>query len=246
MDALLGLNGTRRCNGDSNPMASAASRKPDAADDAFLPNQTARTVVSLVVFMHLFCVWAALYGGQSNSAPQDDTLKDRLRTKLAFYAQTLGFETTARFDLTQGTILDVDHRVEFLLEGKDAAVDANWELLRSGVRGGDRFTRYLRFADTTAMLGAIENDDRMAILAADIGKQLLNQEGTRISFVRIRRHLVQRPADLVGTPAQQNPNDPSRFEEVYRAQLIDFGDGQLRPQKVEERGQVAPPTRGPK
>jgi hypothetical protein len=223
-------------------MASAARKYPDTADEIVQPDQTVRTVVSLAVFIHLFCVFVTLYGGQSNSTQFEDMLKDRLRTKLAFYGQSLGFDTTARFDLTQATIVDVDHRVEFLLDGEDPAVEANWKLLRSGIRGSDRYTRYQRFADTMAMYGANENDERIAILVADVGKQLLLQAGQRISFLRVRRHLVQRPADLTGTPAQQNPNDSSRFEEVYRAQLIDFGDGELRPQKVEERGQVAPPT----
>jgi hypothetical protein len=226
-------------------MASATKTQGEDEADCGLPGQSVRTPVTLVIFIHLFCVAVALYGRQAPVVyPSDGMLKDRLRDKLSFYGQTLGFETAARFDLTQATLMDVDHRIEYLPKGEDPANNANWQLLSQGMRGSDRYQRSQRLADVLAFLGTLEEDEQRSVLATNIGMFLLHQQSTPIDYLRSRRHLLQRPEDLTGTPSQQDPNDATRFQEVYRAQLIDFGNGLLRPQRVEERGQVAPPTKG--
>ena len=200
-------------------------------------NSTARSVASLVLFIHLFCLAVAL---TANQAPSP--LQERLLFVFRPYTQLLNFDVSfIRFDLTQETADDADQRIEYLPEGK-AATDTNaWMLLSDGIRGGDRQHRYQRLATLMSFFGAREDDSTTAVLASAVSTHLYQQRGAPIDQIRVRRHLLQTPEQAGGVDAsQRNPSSPAFFQEVYRAQVIEGG---AAVQKVEERGQVAPPTR---
>jgi hypothetical protein len=200
-------------------------------------NQTQRSIASLVLFIHLFCLGVAL---TANQAPSP--LQERLLYVFRPYTQLLNFDVSfIRFDLTQETGDDADQRIEYLPENKDPANPADWVLLGSGARGTDRWQRYQRLAGVMSFFAAREDDATAAVFASAIATHLHQQQGVAIDQIRVRRHLLQSPDQVRGADvAQRDPSSPNFFQEVYRAQVIDGG---AAVQKVEERGQVAPPTR---
>ena len=108
------------------------------------PDSTTRSVVSVVLFAHLFVVLAALYGGLSPGRDGDQNLKERLREVVAPYTQSLNFDTTARFHLTHATADDVDCRIEYLPKTGDPNTATDWVILESGIRGSEQRQRHQR------------------------------------------------------------------------------------------------------
>jgi len=206
-------------------------------ESATTSNSTARSIASLALFIHLFCLAVAL---TANQAPSP--LQERLLFVFRPYTQLLNFDVSfVRFDLTQETADDADQRIEYLPEGQ-AVTDADaWVLLSGGIRGGDRQHRYQRLAMLMSFFGAREDDSTTAVLASAVATHLYQQRTEPIDQIRVRRHLLQSPDQVRGIDAsQRNPSSPAFFQDVYRAQVIEGG---VAVQKVEERGQVAPPTR---
>lgn len=199
-------------------------------------NPTQRSIASLVLFIHLFCLGVALAANQAPSA-----LQERLLYVFRPYTQLLNFDVSfIRFDLTQETGDDADQRIEYLPENKDPANAADWVLLGQGPRGSDRWQRFQRLAGVMSFFASREDDATTAVFASSIATHL-HQQGITIDQIRLRRHLLQTPEQVRGADsAQRDPDSASFFQEVYRAQVIDGG---AAVQKVEERGQVAPPTR---
>lgn len=208
-------------------------------DGASAWGQTTRSVASLLLFIHLFCIAVALAANHSPSR-----LQDRLLTVFRPYTRLLNFDITfVRYDLTQAAPDDAEPRIEYLPAGKAADQDTNWELLGSGPRGGERWARYQRLAWLMAFYGSREENAPAARLSQSIAEHLAGPADTPIAQLRSRRHLLQAVEDVDGTnAARRNPNDASYFVEVYRAEtIVDPDSKQVLVQKVEERGQVAPP-----
>lgn len=210
------------------------------------PSETVRSTVSLLIAIHLLCLLIILVAAQSPRGSADsNSLLQRLGRTLGVYGQNFHFETHARLHLTHGTYDDVDHRIEYLAVGAKPTPDAEWLLLSAGIKGTDRYQRFQRLADLLAYSVDREDDDTAAIIAASVGKHLHSQLGIKTSHLRVRKHILQSRTDLAETnEARRNPNDLSYFRETYRAQILDLGKGDFRVQKIEERGQVAPATRG--
>ena len=196
-----------------------------------------RSLASVVLFIHCFCLAVSL---TANHAPS--SLQERLLYVFRPYTQLLNFDVSfVRFDLTQETADDADQRIEYLPEGRDAADAQAWTLLQAGSRGSDRQHRYQRLAGLMSFFGAREDDATTAVFASSVATHLDRQRHEPIDQIRVRRHLLQAQEQVQGTEVnQRDPNHASFFQDVYRAQVIEGG---AAVQKVEERGQVAPPTR---
>ena len=93
----------------------AFQQSPEGEPPAGEPSS--RPFISLLLFIHLFCVFVAMSSNLSRSG-----LQDRLLRVLSPYTQLLGFDLNyTPYHFTHNLPLDVDHRVELLAAGRDAA-----------------------------------------------------------------------------------------------------------------------------
>lgn len=218
-------------------------QRPPGTPPGF-PDSTTRSVVSVILFAHLFVVLAALCGGLSPGRDGDQNLKERLREVVAPYSQSLNFDTTARYYLTHATADDVDCRIEYLPKAGDPNTATDWVILESGIPGSEQRQRYQRLAEILAGLGDRQSDDAAAVVVAAIGEHLKSVRGDDIKQVRCFRHMLQERDDVDGTnEARRNPDDTSYFVEVYRAQLVRIGGGRIQARRVGTAGQESPVIR---
>jgi hypothetical protein len=205
----------------------------DSMSESRRPAEAAwwRTIASLLIFIHLFFVFLALSSNLARSG-----LSRTLLSRFAFYTRLFNFDLDfTPYHLTHGTDEDVDHRVEVLLT--DAS---SWETLPSGMRGHDGYKRVQRFAANWAYHAL--NDGQPALFAQAVANRFSQQQTIAPKQVRCRKHFQQGPDDLVGTPAQRDPDDSSRFSVPYAATSIIRGTGAVEVIRVEEAGQVAAPA----
>jgi len=205
--------------------------------------RTARTVVSLAIFIHLCCVFAVMAANIKRSP-----LETRIAETLAVYTQPLNFELmSVPYHLTHAEEADVDHRLEILPQGKDPAVSENWIVLPAGgVHGSDRARRYQQIAATLAFFGTSQSPQMEAAsarLAQGIAENFLHEQGIP-QRIRSRRHALQRPEDVSsGDPQQMDPwNEDLYFHTPYGANLIVNDDGTISVVKVNPEGEVARPV----
>ena len=210
------------------------NRPPDAASPA-------RSIASVLLFIHLFCILVALSANHASSP-----LQRRLLGIFRPYTTLLNFDHGhVRYDLTQGTADDAESRLEFLAATPTDPTrsEERWQQLQAGMRGSDRAERYRRLA--TLLNSAADRDDTnvAAIIGQALGAHLLAHHSLQLSEFRGRRHLLQTPEDLSDPGnSRYQPDDPAHFAEVYRGQaIVDRDRGEVLIQRVEERGQVAPP-----
>jgi hypothetical protein len=211
--------------------------KSDSMSHREAESSPLRSLASLLIFIHLFCLAVAI---TANQAPSP--LQERLLEIFRPYTQLLNFDVSfIRFDLTQETADDADHRIEYLPEGADPANAEAWVQLTAGVKGSDRRLRYQRLAGLTNFFGSRGDDATCAIFASAIGTHLAQQRQQPIDQVRLRLHLLQSPEQIVSANLEErDPNSSRFFQELYRARVIDGG---LAVQKVEDATQVAPTVR---
>jgi hypothetical protein len=205
---------------------------------------TARTVVSLLIFIHLCCVFAVMAANIKRSP-----LETRIAETLAVYTQPLNFELmSVPYHLTHAEEADVDHRLEILPQGKDPAVSESWIVLPSGgVHGSDRARRYQQIAATLAFFGTSQTPEMEAAsarLAQGIGENFLHEQRIRPQRIRSRRHVLQPPENVSsGDPQQMDPwNEDLYFRTPYEANLIVNDDGTISVVKVDPEGEVARPV----
>ncbi len=198
-----------------------------------------QSLISLVLFLHLFCVFILLSANLFPSA-----LQWKLQRLFAPYAQLLNFDLNRTpFHLTHAALEDTDCRIEVLPVGADAKDPAQWHVLPDrGLLGSPRYQRYQRLARLLAFFALYEDDDRAALVARAVAVHFLQTEELRPAQVRCRRHMpISREAILQGTADQRNPDAESTFEEIYRANVIIDGDT-VDVLKVESASQVARPA----
>ncbi len=192
-----------------------------------------QTLISLLIFGHFFFVFVALSSNYARSG-----LTRTLLSRFAFYSRLFNFDLDyTPYHLTHGSDEDVDHRIEVL--AKDAE---DWVVLPDGgLRGHDAYKRYQRFAAAWAFHG--QNDGQPALFAQAVGTHFSRQRGIAPKQVRCRKHFQQAREEIEGgTPAQRDPNGPSRFSVSYAANAIVNDNGSVDVIRVEEAGQVAAPV----
>ncbi|MFM8251899.1 MAG: hypothetical protein ACKOBW_09925 [Planctomycetota bacterium] len=198
---------------------------------------TARSVASLLLAIHLFCVLVALAAN-----PVSSPLQRSLLAIFRPYTRLLNFDhPLVRYDLTQGTADDAESRLEYrVLEGRNDT--EAWSNLRAGMRGSDRAERYRRWANWLNFAAQRDDSHVPALLGQALGQHLLAERQQELVELRGRRHLLQTPADLRDPQSSRaNPDDAAHFLEVYRGQaIVDRERQEVLIQRAEERGQVAP------
>lgn len=177
--------------------------------------ETQRTIVSLLLVVHLFVIAMCL---AANLAPSQ--FQQRLMSVLRPYGQLLNFELEGtRFFLTRASATDVDHRIEVLPQGEDEQVADSWVHMSAGSRGSERYHRYQRLADVMAYFA--EDEQTAGTIAQSVAGYYLRQQEIALRQVRCRSHLLQ-PWDVMqrGAIEELDPNDPSYYSVLYRADIL--------------------------
>jgi hypothetical protein len=201
-----------------------------------------RTALSLGLIIHLFLAFVAM---TANLAPVYSRAQARVLTNFSLYTRLLAVDLNfTPFYWTHASADDVDHRIGVLPAGKRPEVDSDWiHLPDAGIRGSDRYQRYLRLARTWSLMS--QQDDITAAIAKSIGTSFLEQRQVRPARVRCQRHMLQSWESIRGgTQTQRNPDDPSYFQVAYDANLVISRNGTVSVVKLAEAGEIAQPGSG--
>ncbi len=201
-------------------------------------SDTTRTIVSLLLFVHLFCVFVVLSANLVSSP-----LQRQLVAAVAIYAQLLNFDPNfTRYHLTHGAEDDDDHFVEVsLAESPDAPLV---RLPAVGLRSGLRCRRYQTLAAALAFYANREVDAVSAEFAKAIGAYVVQQHNVSRVVVRCRRHQsLPLAPEQQGARGSSDPFDPSLYETVYEADVWLAPDGSVQVLKKSSPREVAPAVR---
>ena len=208
------------------------------------PSEGVRTVVSLLLFIHLFCVFVALCANYEPSG-----LQVRFLRVVRAYTQLLNFDLNQTpYQLTHAEAIDVDHRIEVLPADSDENDPTAWRRIVSGHPAGERYKRYERLGEIVDVSTELGIDRRVATLASSVGAYSLAQEKIRPKQIRFRRHsLVSLEAySPQGTPEDRDPHSPRYFSVIYAANaVVDESTGTVEVVKIESASDVARPGATP-
>jgi hypothetical protein len=198
-----------------------------------MQNDTTRSLVSLAIILHLFCVFVGLFGNQSIS-----TLQQRVQMVLTPYCRLLNLDPqfTAGFHLTHAMQFEDDHQFAVQLPGEPEAM-----VLPAGAIGPDleslgfRRQRWRTLTQRTGLLAADGDDQAVAEVARALGETLFPQLDTRRFQFQIRRF---QPPDLLGTAEVPEVFEES-YETIYRADVLLDSAGKVRVHKQVEAAEAA-------
>ncbi len=232
-------------------MASASESQP-AGDEGAGPSPTARSILSLLIFIHLFCVLVVLGSTFRRSA-----LQSRLVAIFGPYTQVLaldpGFYTP--YFYTQGRTSDDDATIVL-----DLYADANRPVEQQAKLntvvfpgGGSPWLDDRRRAFSLARLMAgyaepdAEVDELTGEIARGLGARILREHSAKRAVVRCVRRLSQ-PLDLTTLLAGFPPGEPTAAaydEMLYEADVWIDEDGEVQVQRRVAQAEAAPRRTSP-
>ncbi|MFV2069455.1 MAG: hypothetical protein ACC645_21025 [Pirellulales bacterium] len=210
-----------------------------------LPPEGLRTLVSFLLFFHLFALSVAV---AANARPVS-----RLRNSLLqipgvrAYLDLLNMDLAYNFHLTHATELDTDHFVEIELDwnGKTDPKARRIVLPEPGMRPGIRKRRFRNLA--RVMAAVVGEDDVESLLPHAVARGLLASNGIDQGHhrFRCRRHFLLQAKDVQSIdPAAHDPFHSSRYGTAYEADLI-VSQGELSIIKAAGAAETAPAERKP-
>lgn len=226
----------------SRPSASTRS----SSDAARTAPASAQQIVSLLVILHLFCVFIALTSYTRRSA-----LQNRLLTLLAPYVRTINLApASAPYHLTQYDALtgdnpqDDEHFVELQIVGADGQPEFH-KLDEFAISFPDARRRYRTLASEMvySLPDEATGDNRLAELARASAGFGLKRLGADSGVLRLKHHLSQ--PRLLSQLQEGFPPDPTAPQYIvtrYEADVLLDDDGEVQLIKREDRTQVAPPV----
>ena len=191
---------------------------------------TFRSILSLLIFIHLFCVAVALFGNHSVS-----TLQSRLISFVGPYTRLLYFDpqVIAGFHLSHALEVEDDHFLEVeSVDGDTLYRLPDPESRETGLRGGFRYRRWLALMRRMAM--NTQEDEYLAEFSRAVGQSQLDDENQRIVLRLVRRmplDLMNSDADVVG---------PEAYVPVYSADVWRDDQGVIRVHKRVQASEAAP------
>jgi hypothetical protein len=230
-----------------------ASSAQSAASDPLSP--TLRSVVSLSIFLHLFCVAVVLSSNFRRSRLQSELVRI-----FACYTQLLDFDPQfTPYYHTLGRAIDDDTwlTIDLYAKGEERAAD---QPLVKSVRlpeGGSNWLgdrrRHFQLARLIALYAdpESENDDMTSEIARSVAARVMRETGNHRAVFRCVRRMSQ-PLELAdlnpGFPP--DPTAPAYDVQLYEADVWIDEDGKLAAQKRSSAAEVAPrqpsPTTAPK
>ncbi|MDX1943909.1 MAG: hypothetical protein SFU86_00770 [Pirellulaceae bacterium] len=218
-------------------------------------NSTLRGVLSLVIFIHFFCVLVVL-----SSTFRRSELQARLVTLFGPYTTGLDFDPGYHtpYHYTLGRVGDNDAVIDIDLYANGEEPVANQPLIKSIhlPDGGSSFLgdrrRYFELAKRLALYADPEdgNDAMSSELARALGHRLMRENDARRAVVRCTRRLSQPlNMDLMFPNFPKNdPTAPAYDSVVYEADVWLDEDNAVQAQKRSSAAEVAPrrtaPSRG--
>ncbi len=205
----------------------------DAAEPA-IASQGLRTLVSFLLFVHLFAVAVAIASSNYRASGLVRQLRLRFLTP---YLQTLNMDMAYNFHLTHADELDVDHFFEMEIES-DGGDKKTVTLPEAGIRPAERRRRYQQLAFETAAL--VGNDVGESVLPRAVAARLLVENGGTRGTIRCRAHHLQEPQDVTSSDATRSDPFSSRYyRTAYEAKAFNVG-GQVQVLKSEASAESAP------
>lgn len=211
------------------------------------PN-TARSLISVLLFAHLFCVLVVLSSNYRRSP-----LLSRLVSFFAVYTQALNFDPNfTPFHLTTGQTADDDHILEVeMMDGPAAGQKFSLPPFRK--HWLDERRRFMSVNNLLAGQAEILADERdeaadisagqsTAELAKAIGGYHLRQHGGTHCVLKLVHRLSQ-PQEIEALPPtfpRDDPRAPQYHTLLYTADVILAGDGTLIATRRQSTRDVAP------
>jgi hypothetical protein len=202
-------------------MPPAVNASPETASPAVMPSEGVRTIVSLLLFLHLFALGLGIMTSDYGSS---DLLRD-IKEKtpgLESYLTQFRFDRSYDYHLMNDSQLDWDHRLEATVRYADGHTDKPIVLPEPGIWPSERRQRYQRLAWYVAMfaLRAADEDakeidtQRKMELPKAIGGGLLRQhpDAESVSLRCIYHLAIIRELFLNSTDShERDPNDSRYF-----------------------------------
>jgi hypothetical protein len=236
-------------------MASLPKSQPaDSAIDpvALGPNPTLRSILSLLIFIHFFCVFVVLSSTFRRSA-----LQSRLVSIFGPYTQVLAFDPGffTPYYYTQGQTSDDDAVIVADLYSEADRPIEQLEIMKTVTLpgGGSRWLADRRRAIALAQLMAgyadpeDERDELSGEIARGVGSRLMQENGAKRAALRCVRRLSQ-PLDLSTLFANFPPDNPeaAQYDEVlYEADVWIDEDGDVQVQRRVAQAEAAPRRASP-
>ena len=218
-----------------------------STDAVQIPSEPVRSVITLLLILHMFCVCVALCANWQRSP-----LQNGLKRVLAPYIQTLYLDPDdTRYHLTHAEPHDVNNFIQVNLTQDSGET---WSLRLPQERqfhAGKPLKRARSLADILAFWSLNENEEIAGMIArcvashavADYERVENISNGARMrGEIICRQHIPQSIEDVRrGTPRQRNPNDLAFFRNAYEADIVvDRASGQIHVHRRRDSGQVAP------
>jgi hypothetical protein len=199
------------------------------------PGWTARTIVSLVLFIHLFCLFVALASNYYLSP-----LQIALVNAVGPYVQLVKLKPTAPYHLTDSTEMSDDHFIEVeVVAGPQQGEKVRFPESKVGASPVGRRAEF--FARTIAATGYMGAEPNTAALAKAAGAHVLAEGDNEEVIVRIKR--IQPQERVLDSTNPATPADPSAepyISATYQARVWRDRMGQVQLLKIEETKVVAP------
>lgn len=214
------------------------SDSASSENEAPLPAEWARTLVSFLIFVHLFALVVAVL---SNWNPSPLALRLRRVPLVKPYLEYLAMDQSyvPLYGFTFGMTEDTDDMVELGLTLADGS-QRSFTLPQPGVWPRQRWRRDARLTETAADLTGEQYRDLQSVVPQAIAAYFATEYGAKGGTIRCRRHF-QQPIDSLSSsnPAERDPYDKSRYAQLYEARIIVSGQ-QVQLLKTEAAAEVAP------
>jgi hypothetical protein len=199
--------------------------------------QGVRTLISFLLFVHLFLLSIAIAANFPPLSAVRESLGARLRDKgLLAHLQVLDMDRAYDTRLTHGRRIDIDHQIQ------GEVFSANGKPVNVNVPPSDglyalRAQRYFALGRSMAMAEAL-GGEQAGLLPAAVARGLLLETGADRLHLLCRGHfLLSREESVQG----MDPNAPQKWVTVYEADA-ELADGDLIFQQRAAPLETAPPA----
>ncbi|HQU45336.1 MAG TPA: hypothetical protein PK867_21145 [Pirellulales bacterium] len=206
--------------------------------DASLPAEWKRTLVSFLIFLHLFALGVAVL---SNWNPSPLALRLRRVPLVKPYLEYLALDQSyvPLYGLTFGMTEDADVVAEIDLNLADGSKQS-FTLPAAGLAPRQRWRRDARLVETAADMTGDDFRNVESLLPQAIASHFVAEHGAKGGTIRLRRHALQSMEAMSSSnPKERDPFDPSHYSQVYEARILVSG-GQVQLLKSEAAAEVAP------
>lgn len=223
---------------------SSAKPATAATGDKRLPSEAVRTVVSLLLFVHLFVLVAGILSQEVPSGLERGIDEALGKLGLRQYRQALSMDLPYSYYFTRGVDaggeLDIDYALTADIkeqDGQNVAV----ELPAADMWPHQRFHRYQRLAQRVAEYAGEDapDSDNLELLLSSVAGALLRSHDARSMDLRCRGQLTPpsmedyRPGDPASIPGTRDAYDGHAFLSGERVELL----------KKESARDTAPPPK---